>query len=42
MTAAKPDEICKKMAILSAQQMHWMYDDEEKHHGESMSNGFFG
>jgi hypothetical protein len=34
MTTAWTDGICKETAMWSAQQMRWMNDDEELHHGE--------
>ena len=37
MTTVKADDTCKKTAMLSVHQMHWLFDDVKKGHGESMS-----
>jgi hypothetical protein len=37
MTTVKADDTCKKITMLSVHQMHWLYDDVKKGHGESMS-----
>jgi hypothetical protein len=33
----KANETCKKITMMSVHQMHWLYDDVKKGHGESMS-----
>ena len=37
MTTVKSDDTCKKTTMLSVHQMHWLYDDVKKGHGESMN-----